>query len=165
MNNNIKRHRLLNILTEQHVNLELGKTGNNILGVPFEALYRELKCNDSELRRLSSVLLVNQEVGYYDVSDITGLYATEKGIASFTDKKYINENRNRIKSNLKDIVQIIIPILSLAIAFMALTLKIENLTLLNSKELQEAKKQINSLKLRIETLESNSKTYLNKSGK
>ena len=152
-----KRHKLLEILSKHRKNVELNKSKYNYLGVSFDDIYNELKCNDEELHLITSELYTSEEIGYHDAYNIVGLFAKDKGLSAFSNKKYIKLWWENLFNISKNIVQIFIPVFSLIIAYVALTAKSNQLQKQSEKELQEVKelilkqqKDIKALEYRIE---------------
>ncbi len=159
MNDNLKRHKILEILSKQFIKVET-EDSSEAIGVSFEDLQVKLNCSKIELRRVSSTLYDNKEVDYMDIG-LVGMFATEKGLSAYSDEKYKRESNLRLKNNIKDIVQIVVPILSLLIAYLALSFKINKLNEQNEKELKEInkkllfhEKKLNSLTMSIINIEN-----------
>lgn len=146
MNLELKRHKLLGILSKQRNDLELKKAEYNALGVTFEKIHKELNCNKDELKLITSELYTEDEIGYHDAYDIVGVFAKDKGLSAFANKKYYRIYWKRISDLTKNAVQIIIPILSLLIAFVALTSKIESLNKSTDNKIDNLEKQVIELK-------------------
>ena len=101
------------------------------------------------------------EIKYTNV-DHNGVYSTNKGLQSFTDKKYLNEFNKSLISNIKNTVQIIIPVLSLIIAVAVLFLKIDSATLQLKESIDnEYKSDIEMLKFQMDSIKQ-SKLNINK---
>ena len=83
-----------------------------------------------------------KEIEYHDANGVIGIFSTEKGLASFSSKKYYKLFWNNIFDNLKSIIQIIIPVLSLVITIMV----INKDDLKTTKEIQKMKNEIKSLR-------------------
>ena len=158
MNSNLLRHRLLGILTKQYI---VAEKSSEPMGVSFENIESELKCTDIFLRQSISELYVNEEVGYHDAYDIIGLYASEKGAASFSNKKYWIIYCSNIKDSIKYWFQILVPVLSLLVALFAVTrdFKVNNAE--TNIQLREMKSQIELLQSHIEQLKSHNSDSLN----
>lgn len=120
MNINIRRHKVLQILSIKRINGELGNR-TEPLEVSFDEIYKKLKCNEAVL--IFSKLFSEKEIAYHNAFGVKGLYLTKEGLVAFSNKKYIKEYYSILVGYLKDFVQIFIPILSLCIAFLALSLK------------------------------------------
>lgn len=86
-----------------------------IIGVSNEFLCKKVNIDKYKFREIVSVLYECGEIEDYNCNDIKGIYATEKGISSFAQNKYIYSFLGDIVNFLKGIVQILIPILSLII--------------------------------------------------
>mgnify|MGYP000892693112 FL=1 len=156
----IKRHRLLKLLSKHRNNVIINNPVNSSLGVTFEDIYKDLNCTEKDLYIITSELYISDEIGYHDANNIVGLYVKEKGVSAFSNRKYINILYDKLINILKNIVQIFIPILSLIIAYVALTTKTNNLKKLYEKELQEVKKELKEQKLYIESLKTSNNQNL-----
>jgi hypothetical protein len=155
MNSNVLRHRLLGILTKQYI---ISEKSNDTLGVSFTDIESDLKCTDTFLRQSISELFENKEIGYHDAYDIIGIYATEKGVASFSTKKYWRTDR-LIKVNfIKDCIQIIIPVLSLIVAVLAITMKIETVNEATKKSQIEVLQRVEALEKSQNIIQQSPKT-------
>lgn len=134
-----KRHKLLKLLSIHRNNVELGKAKQNALGVSFEIIFKELNCNEDKLQIITSELYTSDEIGYHNAHNINGLFATDKGLSAFSNRKYIKIYWDNFFNTAKNIVQVFIPVFSLIIAYVALTTKSDNLQKQYEKELQEVK--------------------------
>jgi hypothetical protein len=143
MNYNIKRHKLLEILTEQNLNVQLDKPGFQILGISYDEIYKKLNITDFQLLELTSELYDNKEIGYHNAYEVEGLYAKNKGIAAYSNKKYLKLYKKSIVENVKDVIQIAIPVLSVIVAIVALTIKIETVNNQNEKRFNDIEKKVN----------------------
>lgn len=161
MNIDTKRHKLLAILTKQRKDLELKKAEYNALGVSFDKLYNELDCDENELYSIASELYTTDEIGYHDAYNIVGLFAKDKGLTAFSNKKYHNRVIERRKERVKFFVQTVIPILALVIAILSLSVKFENLKIQSDKELQIFEDKLLKQKMRIDSMETNLKNHPN----
>ncbi|MEE9363109.1 MAG: hypothetical protein V3U92_10980 [Cellulophaga sp.] len=150
MNLNLKRHKLLGILSKQRNDLELKKAEYNALGVTFERIFEELNCNEDELKLIESELYSCEEIGYHDTYNIVGLFVKDNGLSSFSNKKYKHLYWKRITDLTKNGVQIIIPILSLLIAYVALTIKFESLNKSTDNKLDNLEQQVIELKFELD---------------
>ena len=161
MNIDDKRHKLLGLLTKQRKYLELKKAEYNALGVPFDKIYKELDCSEDELHSITSDLYTSEEIGYHDAYNIVGLFAKDKGVTAFSNKKYHNRVIERRKERVKFFVQTIVPILALVVAILSLSLKFDNLKMQSDKELQKLEYKLLKQKKRIDSMETSLKTHLN----
>lgn len=144
MNIDTKRHKLLGILTKQRKDLELKKAEYNALGVPFEKLYNELDCDEDELHSITSELYTSEEIGYHDAHNIVGLFAKDKGVTAFANKKY----SNRIVERRKERVKFILPILAILIS--STSLYFSNFANIDEKQFYKVNKE---MQMKIDTLE------------
>lgn len=168
MNYNLKRHKLLGILSNGRDNFNIIKDRRNILGVSFEEMYKKLKCNEAELHSITSELYTSKEIEYYDAYNVIGLFSTPEGLTAYENRKYINVFWNNFFNTSKNIVQVFIPVFSLIIAYVALTTKSDNLKKEVDKELQVLKKtiliqekKINKLETKVKNQQINNNTIEN----
>ncbi|AIJ37139.1 hypothetical protein K5L04_07085 [Flavobacterium psychrophilum] len=145
INYNLKRHKLLEVLSTQNLNVQLRKEGCLALGISYEEIYSKLNINAFELLIITSELYENKEIGYHNAYNIEGLYSETLGISAFSNGKYKKAHWNEIISKIKDVTQIVIPVLALIIAIITLTTKLENSELKNKKELNQIKASIEKL--------------------
>jgi hypothetical protein len=123
MNDNIIRHKVLNILAEKsNKNTVLSFKGENTgeYTVPFETLIAKIKCSETEMVRAISLLLTNKEVYFYNV-EFKGFFIEDNGLNAYSTNKYLAIYRNNIFQIAKDVVQIFIPVISMAIALVAVS--------------------------------------------
>jgi hypothetical protein len=148
MNINKKRHKLLELLSKHRNDVKLKKAKHHALGLSFEDIYNELNCNEDELQLIVAELYTCEEIGYHDTYDIVGLFARNNGLTSFSNKKYKRINNAFVKNSIKDLVQIIIPVLSLIIT----VLVIINNNSKTSKEIKVIEQKIELLQKQINTV-------------
>lgn len=139
MNYNLKRHKLLRILSKGRDNFHIIKNRKSVFGVSFDEIYKKLNCDGDELHNISTELYTSKEIEYFDYDGVIGLFSTAEGLTSFSNKKYINVFWGNFFNTSKNIVQVFIPVFSLIIAYVALTTKTENLKKQYEKELQEVR--------------------------
>lgn len=149
-----KRHKLLEILSKRVIDIELRNVKENAIGVSYEKICESLGCDRNELYKLSNILFDEKEVGGHNTYGVIGMYATSKGISSYTDKKYLRLRNSRRKNNIKDIISIIVPILSLTIALVTIWAKVDTINSKNEKELNEMRKEIEIQKRNLDNLKS-----------
>ena len=126
-----------------------------ILGVDFKELQSELNSDRNTCEVIFAPLYNEKEVEFTDVG-VDGLFLTQKGLASFSQKKYIKENEKIILSWLKTFVQIVIPILSLVIAVLALSIKMNDLNSKTSDKIQSIEKNVESMQSDIDSMKMSS---------
>ena len=155
---NLKRHKLLKFLTKETLKNELNK---NETGVDYSLIYDFLKCNKIEYLEITTTLFNNNEIQRYYVGNKKGLFITDKGIESYTNRKYYNIFINVFLDYAKSFVQIFIPVFSLIIAYIALTIKLDSQKKQYEKELQEVKMILKQQQINIKELEEHKKTHYN----
>jgi hypothetical protein len=146
MNRNLKKHNLLKLLSEQSNKFD-NKTSLEY-SVSCDLIYSKLNIDKSNLYYLISELTSSKEIDYFfwNDEDKKGLFATPEGVSSYSKNKYKNIFYSNLKNNLKDFVQIVIPILSLIIAYLAIQLKISEVNNYNQKQIDTLRKEIKILK-------------------
>jgi hypothetical protein len=162
MNNNLKKHCLLKLLSEQSNKFD-NKTSTEF-SVSCDLIYNSLNINESELYYLISELTTTKEIDYFFWNDEEkkGLFVTPEGVASYSKNKYRNLFYFNLKNNLKDFVQIVIPIFSLIIAYLAIQLKITEVNNNNQKQIDTLRKEIKLLKSNKLKSQTQPKTYRKK---
>jgi hypothetical protein len=143
MNLDIKRHKLLSIVSERLVEMDLKKKPGQVIGISLEELMTELNCTDSKLRIIASKLFEEGEVELYHVS-FKGLLCTEKGLAAYHDKKYLREIEKRIFERIRNWVQVLIPILSLVFSII--------IYIATESKLNKGQREIDKLKQELELI-------------
>jgi len=158
MNYNLKRHKLLKILSNQYVKFDsLDEANSDKLAVDYNEIYKALNCNSYRLRFIISPLMDEKEIDSFN-NGYEGLFAYEKGLSAFTDKKYFRKFINSILNKIKDFVHIVIPVFSLFIAYIALTGNFKAGNVEQDILLQEMQHKIELLQSKVEQLEIESKT-------
>jgi hypothetical protein len=87
MDINLKRHQLLRILSKQRIKVETKKS--EILGISFDEIFKELKCNEDELVLITAELYDLDEIKYFDFKQIKGVFVRPKGLKAFSNEKYL----------------------------------------------------------------------------
>ena len=159
---NLRKHKLLGILSEQYILSEIGETENKEIGLNDDVILEKLKMSKYKYELIKQSLLDSAEVERHNPRYILGLYSTLKGVASFNDKKYTKAFFDDIINILKNIVQIVIPILSLFIAYYAIQLKISEVNNYNQKQIDTLRKEIKILKANKLKSETQNKTHQKK---
>ncbi len=153
MRYNLKRHKILESLSKNHFEANSEKRSENFrLGLSFLEIDRILKVNPFIREKICSKLLSEKEIGYTN-TQVTGFFLTDKGFDSYSSEKYIIENNKIIVKYIKNFVQIAIPILSLVIAVLALSLKFNSITKnIEEKVNSKNEKQIKSIELKLDSI-------------
>ena len=153
MNIEKKRHKLLEILTKQRNDVDLGKSESNAYGIMFSDIFRELECDEDQLKLITSELFSSDEIGYFNANSIVGLFVKSNGKTAFSNKKYLKRIIEQRKEIVKFLVQTTIPILALVIAIITLSLKFNSLKIQSKEELQKLESIIKEQGQRINKLE------------
>ncbi len=161
MNNNILKHKLLKILSKQYIISGFENAENAEIGLDDDVILPLLNISVEKYELLKMSLFEEKEVFRHNPKYKLGLYATDKGVASFVNKKYKKNNEDIIINWFKIFVQIVVPVLALVVAILSLTMKLDSLKMQSDKELQEIKNIVQKQKERIELLELNQKNPLN----
>jgi hypothetical protein len=151
MNLNLKRHKTLEVLSIKRIQFDSGQIDSGFtLGVSFEELQSELKSDREKCEIIFAPLYNENEVEYTDVG-VKGICLTQKGLTSFSNKKYVKENKKIILNWFKNFVQIAIPVLSLIVAILVI-IKDDIKT---SKEIRAIEQKVELLQDNIKLLEEN----------
>jgi len=145
---NLRKHKLLGILSEQYILSEIGETENKEIGLNDDIILSKLNMSKYKYELIKQSLLDSGEVDRHNPRYILGLYSTLKGVSAFNDRKYTKAFSDDIINIFKNIVQIVIPVLSLLIAYYAIQLKISEVN-------NHTQKQIDTLQQEIKILKSN----------
>lgn len=151
MNKNLKRHKLLGLLSSQYVKVK--SKHESILGVDFETLEQSLKCTREQLIELSSTLITEEEIDYHDAYSVKGLYAKPKGVSSYSIKKYKLENEKITFDRIRNWVQTSIPIISLLITISTIISSEQRITQ-KQNELIRSENKVEKLDLKVIELET-----------
>jgi hypothetical protein len=145
---NYKRHKLLKHLAFRNIEYWQKQKGFTNPYMTFNEICEKLKWNKTELDiiyiQLESQLELKQSVK--NMNNI--LTITEKGILSYSNKKYFNLYSKSIIVGIKDMAQIFIPVASLIIAFLALTYSKPK------TQKSEYKKELNKIETNIDSLKT-----------
>lgn len=115
----LKRHKLLKILSVNRIKFEAGKLQGGVLGTSFDELSQKMRCDILKFNVIASELYDNNEIRHYNQHSINGVYCENNGITSFSNGKYKARFWQDIWNNLLSISQIIVPIMALLVALIA----------------------------------------------
>lgn len=147
---NLKRHKLLTKLSEkyfEHTDNFSSNLDAELIGLTNNQIQSFLKINNKERELILSELEKMDEIVPYGYAEKGYFIEPTKGLSAVTEKKYVKRNNDIILNWLRNFAQIFIPIASLIIAYLALSMNIAK----NKKEYNE---EIKSLENRIEQLEN-----------
>lgn len=117
MNYYKQKHNVLKILTYESYGLQIDENNMFLRGISIKDLLLKINISEIELNIIISELYENKEIK----KGHDGLIIEKSGIASFTNKKYLKIYKSYVITNLKDIIQIIVPILTSIIAIIAIS--------------------------------------------
>ncbi len=146
---NRKRHFLLKKLSEKFLEQADNKSPNltaDLIGFSFKEIDSFLKVNTEQRELIISELDKNNEIDFYEFKE-RGCFIDKNGLSALAEKKYINRNQDIYLNWLRNFVQLFIPVASLIIAYVALSMNI-------AKNKKENNAEIKSLENRIEKLEN-----------
>ena len=116
MNLDKKRHNLLKILSEKTNNAKINN--EQCIGLSNEEIFQHLNIDRYELEVIASEFYENKEVNFYSMYEIKrGLCITTKGTSSYSTEKYLKRNKTEKINKIKDLVTIIIPMISVIMSF------------------------------------------------
>lgn len=146
---NHKRHFLLKKLSEKFLEQDDNKSQNltaDLIGLSFKEIDSLLNVNLEQRELIISELEKNKEIDFYEFKE-RGCFIDKNGFSALAEKKYINRNHDIYLNWLRNFVQLFIPVASLIIAYVALSMNI-------AKNKKENSEEIKSLENRIEQLEN-----------
>jgi len=144
MNKNLKRHKLLGILSEKYLSAKFKEPISNI-EIEYSVLIDKLQISEKTLLKICHLPDTNKEI---IISD--GLfYITQQGIDAFIDKKYIR----MFWLNIWNYAKNWITIMSLIVAAMALYIMIST----KDKQDEEQLKKVQDRLYKLEQMQPNSK--------
>lgn len=161
MNYDLQRHRLLKELSINRLQFEIRDKNFKGLGINFDILYKKLNCNQKQFKEFTSELYDCKEIQHCNDKDrgILGVGMTQVGYTAYSNNKYKKRLRVDILNFTKDVVQIVIPVLSLLIAFIAITGEIYDANKEYKKELQKLESKMQLLQMRIDTIQTHTKIF------
>jgi hypothetical protein len=161
MRYNLARHSLLKELAKK-----FGSFGSNendeskiqasLVGLTLSEIDSHLKLSKAERELVLSGLGDAKEIeAFRDGFDkVAGYFITDNvGLNSFVEKKYLHKNNDIILNWLKNIVQLFIPVASLTVAILALSLKFDSRDKILNQKIESSKDNIIKLNERINNLE------------
>jgi len=148
----LKRHKLLMILSINRIKFEANKLQGEVLGTSFDELSQKLRCDIFKFNVIASELYDNNEIRHYNQHNINGVYCENNGLTSFSNNKYKARYWKDIWNNLLTISQIIVPIMALLVALIAV---------LDSRQSKEHSEEIKQLRNEMNKLQE-SQDYSNK---
>ncbi|WP_028123009.1 hypothetical protein [Epilithonimonas tenax] len=142
MDYNRQRHKVLKLLSVSKIQFNNGNRNSDFkFGVSYDNLQKELKYDADTCELVYAKLYQEGEVEHTNTA-VFGLQATQKGLSSYSEKKYLKENEKLIFDYLRNFVQIAIPIFSLIVAILAIQLKIETTNDKTNKKIDNLQKQL-----------------------
>lgn len=153
MRYNLKRNKLLKSLSKNHFEANSEKQNTDFkLGLSFSDIDETLKVNPFIREKICAKLLSEKEIVFTNTK-VTGFFLTDKGFDSYSSEKYVVENNKIIILYIKNFVQIVIPLLSLIIAVLALSLKFNSITEnIEEKVNSKNEKQVKSIELKLDSI-------------
>ena len=151
-NINYKKHKLLKCLTKHYILYWQKSVGLEKDYLTFTELRKKLKWN---LTQLEIIYIGLEKEGELEqkVDNINNyLKIKEKGITSYTDNKYIDRFWKGAFSYSKDLAGIVIPLLSLVIAYKAIAYKVESHSQSQEKSLISIEKKLKQIEKQIDRL-------------
>jgi hypothetical protein len=122
----LKKHKLLTLLSDKTIRAESGQLlEGESLGVSFEDLTKEMRCDILKLNLIAAELYLNKEIGYFD-NEIKGLFCDKNGLISFSNNKYKERYWKSFWDKMLTANKLLIPILSLIVAILAISLSMSD---------------------------------------
>jgi hypothetical protein len=157
MNIRYRQHKLLKLLYNKYQSSD--HSINKIADVDFTTIYKQLGCTESQYLLISPKLISEEEVDYSG----NGLFITAKGIISYSEKKYLKENRKIKNEYLYDVVKWLIPVMLfiIAVGTTYVNMRLANNTNNNQEQLMTMQQKLDSL-LSLKTLIPHQDSLLHK---
>lgn len=112
MKSDLKRHRLLEVLSKQRQNRQTP------IGVPFEDILSSMKIDREYLDKISGELFGNDEIGFFeDYQYKKGLRATKEGVSAYSSEKYRKRFNKGIWTLVKNWIVVVGLLLTIFIQF------------------------------------------------
>ncbi len=148
MRYNRTRHSLLKKLSEKFLKEKDNPSNQaDVIGLTYEEIDLFLKNKKGKRELIFSELEKANEIVFFDLDSKKGCFIELKnGLSALTEKKYLKRNNTIILNWLRNFVQIFIPVASLLITILALSMNIEKNKKVNDEKIEK-------LELRIEQLE------------
>ncbi|UZO79276.1 hypothetical protein NBT05_09865 [Aquimarina sp. ERC-38] len=155
MNTLKKQHKLLSILCKQINPILVSSITNKPIdnynyACSFDNLCKQLNCTEVELYALSSRLIEEKEISFYDVN-FKGYIAHDKANSSLLSNKYLKEYYNILWNTIKNWIQTLIPVLSL-IAVITIA---QNKNYIEQDEVEKLKESVAYLSKNMKVIENN----------
>ncbi|WP_396636736.1 hypothetical protein [Maribacter sp. R77961] len=151
MRYNLSRHLLLKKLSEKYIaHKDDNGDGADRIGLKLQEIDEILGTRKGDRDLIISELGNSKEIHAFDINGKGFFITPSEGLSALSEKKYLNRNKEIIRSWLKDFVQIFVPIASLTIAILALWIRMGTLN-------KEHVNDIEKLNSRLEILENSKK--------
>jgi len=142
---NRTRHLLLKKLAEKYI-ANRDKNGKaDRLGLKMDEIDLLLGHRKKDRDLIISELGKSKEIHAFDINGKGFFITPSEGLSAYSEGKYLKRNNDIILKWLRNFVQIFIPIASLVVAILALSLKIEKVQQDMEKDVQRINKRIDSL--------------------
>lgn len=142
MNNNLKRKKLLNELFRVYNDDHIKPKPANEVGITFKQIDTLLNVNQPKRNLILSELWNSKEIILFKHNEGNGCFISDLGMESCSNKKYKRKNEDIFLSWLKNFTQIFIPIASLIITIIVLSINPKNNYNKLDTELQTIKQKV-----------------------
>jgi len=151
MKYNRTRHRVLGFLAKKF-NEDLSSKRADDSGLNFSEIDNLLRKKKNQRTLIVSELFKEKEIEYFRLNQVEGYMINPTlGLSAYSEKKYLKRNHEIIINWLKNLVQIIIPIATVAI--LALGLRIKNTDKAINKKFDVMNQKIINLEEKVNQLE------------
>ncbi len=140
---NRTRHYFLKILSKKYnSNKNTPSENADVIGLTYAQIDSFLKNKKNYRDLILSELLKSNEIVFFDLDEKSYFIELDNGLSALTKKKYLKRNNEIIVNWFKNFVQIFIPIASLTIGILALSIKFNKIEDSNKKELQKIQQKL-----------------------
>ena len=149
MNTNIYRHKILKHLSKKLLTGGSRDINDDLVYFSYSEIRDILNYKKNDLRLIITELIENKEISYHFGAKGKGLICNNLGLISYSNKKYLKIYRTEIITLIKDCVQIFIPVMSLLIAYIALTIKFGDIDKTTKERIESMQHKIDTLDIKV----------------
>lgn len=143
MNNNNRKHKILELLAKQY-HAGQPSTDGRALGLKLKDIATGIKCDEEKTLNICCFLLDEEELQIVNFENFKGYLTPNKGLKAYEDRKYLRINKKTKYDLVFNSVKLISTILLLGIATTTFVMNILE-TKKNKSEIELMKKKIEKL--------------------
>jgi len=156
MHFNITRHSLLKKFSKKFLDNQDIKSGDaDIVGLTLNEIDEFLQHKKDKRDLILSELYKSEEIVSFNLDEKGYFIEPYKGLSAIAEKKYLRKNHKIILDWLRNFVQIFIPVASLLIAFIALSINLKE----RENETKILRNKLNIIENRVDSINSKLSTF------